>query len=433
MQNDKHRGSLGSKFENFGAAPSEGLWDSIADNLDGKKKRRGIIWWFTGVGIAAVGILAVLIYNGQPVTNQQSGTINEIKESEMTVPADLFTQETPKENKESLPDRFGHRVQDESPINTERIQDNNENNQAVNNSNVPENNEQNMANQAPNHVEEGTDLADVMEEKVDLNKMPLLGVFKIDALQADWGEELSTLSPIEKPKKRKNKWELGVEVGSWRTLSGPTKSQADVLLLNDTDEEMIDTATLGLSEDASITSNPKVEVGRPIEVRFHIGYRIRERWRITSGITFASNRYSYVESQFASVTAFAELPFYPGPARISSVSIPVNVEFDFIKRNRFRMGAGLGVLNEIPVWERYQPYYDANYTGKKGFNTNFISGYNFAVNTQLSASYYLTEFMRIRGTLGTRIYTREKVNSSLNIPSENFWGGGSLGVVWELH
>ena len=50
MQN---KGSLHNKFEGFGAQPSKNLWDSIASNLDQKKKRRAIIFWWLGSGFAA--------------------------------------------------------------------------------------------------------------------------------------------------------------------------------------------------------------------------------------------------------------------------------------------------------------------------------------------------------------------------------------------
>ena len=34
MQNDSQKGMLGSRFENFNAAPSAGLWDAISSGLD---------------------------------------------------------------------------------------------------------------------------------------------------------------------------------------------------------------------------------------------------------------------------------------------------------------------------------------------------------------------------------------------------------------
>ena len=42
-------GSLKDRFENFGSAPSAGLWNAIESSLgDEKKKRRGFFWWWFG-------------------------------------------------------------------------------------------------------------------------------------------------------------------------------------------------------------------------------------------------------------------------------------------------------------------------------------------------------------------------------------------------
>lgn len=45
MQNNEDRGSLAEKFRDFGAAPSDALWNSISEQLGEKKKRRIAAWW----------------------------------------------------------------------------------------------------------------------------------------------------------------------------------------------------------------------------------------------------------------------------------------------------------------------------------------------------------------------------------------------------
>ena len=56
MQN---KGGLHNKFEGFGAAPSDQLWDSIASNLDQKKRKRAIFWWWFGSGLFAATTLFI--------------------------------------------------------------------------------------------------------------------------------------------------------------------------------------------------------------------------------------------------------------------------------------------------------------------------------------------------------------------------------------
>lgn len=64
MQNNDYKGSLTDRFRDFGAAPSEELWQAISDELDERKKRRPMIWWWiSGLGAASVALL-LLVFSG---------------------------------------------------------------------------------------------------------------------------------------------------------------------------------------------------------------------------------------------------------------------------------------------------------------------------------------------------------------------------------
>ena len=55
MQNNDDSGFLNDRFEGYSAAPTDQLWDNIAESLEAKpKKKRGFIWWWVGGGLAAV-------------------------------------------------------------------------------------------------------------------------------------------------------------------------------------------------------------------------------------------------------------------------------------------------------------------------------------------------------------------------------------------
>lgn len=69
MQNNDQKGSLKETFSEFGAAPTDGLWNAISDKLDNKKKRRFVFWWWS-TGLAAVLVVGFMILN----LNQPSGT-----------------------------------------------------------------------------------------------------------------------------------------------------------------------------------------------------------------------------------------------------------------------------------------------------------------------------------------------------------------------
>lgn len=74
MQNNDQKGSLKDTFSDFGATPSDGLWNAISEKLDEKKKRRFVFWWWS-TGLAAVLVVGFTVWNwNQPAgTNPQNG------------------------------------------------------------------------------------------------------------------------------------------------------------------------------------------------------------------------------------------------------------------------------------------------------------------------------------------------------------------------
>ena len=73
MQNNDQKGSLKDTFNNFGAAPTDGLWDAISGKLDEKKKRRFAFWWWSS-GLAAVLIIGFTAWNWSQPSGIQSLT-----------------------------------------------------------------------------------------------------------------------------------------------------------------------------------------------------------------------------------------------------------------------------------------------------------------------------------------------------------------------
>ncbi|MDH4474002.1 MAG: autotransporter outer membrane beta-barrel domain-containing protein [Fluviicola sp.] len=71
MQNNDQKGSLKDTFSDFGAAPTDGLWNAISEKLDEKKKRRFLFWWWSA-GLAAVLVVGFAVWNmNQPSTKEK--------------------------------------------------------------------------------------------------------------------------------------------------------------------------------------------------------------------------------------------------------------------------------------------------------------------------------------------------------------------------
>ncbi len=103
MQNSENRGSLSDKFENFGAKPSEGLWDAVSAGLDAgaaaQPKRSTFSWkslFWASAGFMIASGIAFTIWmtssNGTPSLNNKMIAAESTGHSQQT--NDKSTSET---------------------------------------------------------------------------------------------------------------------------------------------------------------------------------------------------------------------------------------------------------------------------------------------------------------------------------------------------
>ncbi|NOQ74078.1 MAG: hypothetical protein GQ574_18875 [Crocinitomix sp.] len=476
MQNNDTRGSLGSKFESFGAAPSEGLWGSIASSLDGKKKRKAVIWWWLGaaaVTLAAVGIVLTNTSNQEFIADHEMSIPSKNKH---LIPIDpniaLNSNDTidnsdrwlpnPTENDESISEKKRNNLtvqelEASASNNAAAINALNESNNAELNEDVASQGEDTDllkdgsedANQEKqdalvekdelnnNKEDDNTNERDrndpIYEEDEDaINPDVLIIANRLDQLPArkiDFTYGANMLAPITALKPIRHRWELGFMVNRFNSFQG--KSQYQLV------DPMADTTVNTIAENdllESINNNYTVKVTRPIGLQFHVAYQLSQRFRIVSGISAEYTSYRYkAESEWGDVNSFTPpTTIAVIPARLTSIGIPIGLEFDFIKRRRFKMGTGVSLLNEFPILETYRPDYDLNYVGTQSNNRSFISGYNMGLNFNLNASVYLTDKMRIQASPTFRYYATQNSSSALYLPKRDFWLGGSVGLIWEL-
>jgi hypothetical protein len=469
MQNDNTRGSLGSKFEGFGAAPSDGLWGSIADSLDGKKKRRIAIWWWLGaaaVTLAGVGVFMASTMNDDfsadsalsnqtndnniihvdPINvNGANDTIDYSDEwgAEPTNDQDNILTNTGDNSNWNQPEHETHEnleANNDRQLNTHEvdktapIDGTNKLDQKV----VNQLNDVDVANQTnvPNsdHPEQpNMDDQDAVTQNLNTDTNPEIWesaekLLQLPLREINYNYSEFALDPITAQKPPSRKWEMGISINSWSSLKGISKQQS---VYEDADPTLVENDFL-----ESINSGYDVSVQRPIGLKFHVGYQLTRRLRLVSGLSTEYTSYRYKSlSEFSggqTVTGVSTTTVGVIPAKLTSIGIPLGITFDFLKRKRLQMGTGLSVLNEFPFLETYRPDYDANYVGPESNVRNFINGYSFGLNFNLNASVYLTDKMRIQANPGLRWYGSQKSSTSLSLQKRDFWLGGSVSMIWDL-
>lgn len=412
MQNDIQKGMLGSRFENFNAAPSAGLWDAISSGLDEKKKRRGIIWWWLGSGIAAIGLIAASIYSDQ-TTHAELAKWNanqKLKIDQQHVHPNLS-------DSHSL-------LSADSSTDTSKSQFNSDDLETTDfQPNTPKDPQKfsGGANELQGSIgqqeEEQKVLKDVQARKEDVKKWKIAAPHLI-ALS----DNETSLPRVDLTEKNDRFWEAGVAVSSWQAMGHVLFKDAAVSLLD---------TTSGLASDFEGESK-FYKTNRPIGLTFHVGYHVNNRLRLVTGVSLESTQFKRVKNDAVLFDFFESSTGNFQSFSTYSIGIPLGVSYDFFKRNRLRFGAGLNFINEFVFAERIKPLHDANYVGPTNATTNFITGYNLGIHPNLHVSYHLSEKMKIMASPGMRWYPVSQVGTTHDFSQRKFYWGGSVGMIWEL-
>lgn len=469
MQNDNIRGGLGSKFEDFGSNPSEGLWGSIADSLDGKRKRKAAFWWWMGVAAIAVAGLGIVLTttmddefsaenrsvnpsNDKNIISVDPSIVNGLVDTVDYVEGlSKVSVESDTDPSEQIDDILIANVSDndtklhldeqnhDGEVNTDEIWKSDgldgsnksdatvveqmEDIDLLNRTKSPSKDDQSDNTILADHMDvtEYQDSESRKESWESAEKIMQLPLRKIDFNYSELA-----LAPITALKLKRRRWEMGVTLNSWSSVFN---AKSDGLSGYSYDATAEENAIL-----LDISNNYDVSVHRPIGLKYHIGFQLTRRLRIVSGISAEYTSYRYSQQMFEGDGAnTAELSVIAVvPVKLTNIGVPIGVEFDFIKRRRFQMGTGIGVFNEFPFLETYRPNYDLNYSGTQSNLRNSITGYSLGLNFNLNASVYITDKMRIQANPGVRWYRSQKSTTSLYLQKRNFWLGGSLSMIWNL-
>lgn len=439
-------GSLKEKFGHFGAAPTEQLWDSISSSLDQKeKKRRGIFWWWFA-GVAASGLLLFGIYylgyqvgknenniaeensNAVEISNANSSKSND--EVEMKVDAngelnnDGNVQSTASHAVIGNTDNAVSDFEKNSTTKSDESQNNRDNHL----DGMTSSTEDDIEIPSDDHLNEtrhALETADPIKDNSIVNsteKMTRLDYPQIHKIELPHVDNFNAPFLAESVNDfGNNKWEIGFSIETLTSLSPDEEPlyfdagngfTADFSSLENTIQG---TGILSSQSPSSGT------ISRPLSIDFSIARTFGKRWSLQSGLGV-----NWVKS-----TTFYD---YLSPSQVNasffSLSVPLVAEFDFVKRKRFEFSAGLGIVNEIPLYLRSASIYPV--LEFKTVSKSFISGYMSSGLLNLGVSYRITEKMKIGLHPNLRHYFFQSMKSDFPVVEKKTWVGANIGLVWEI-
>lgn len=434
-------GSLKEKFGNFGAAPTEQLWDSISSSLDQKeKKRRGIFWWWFA-GIAASGLLLFGIYylgyqagksekniaeeNGNSVERSDATAIESLPSGNMTIATNEEHQNKSNVSSTgSLPEvqmtaatktdlKNGSDVSSTGPIPSVGMTGIT-NNDLKNGSNLSS-----KVSRPPIEMTVSKNNNLLLSNKEKMARLDYPKIHKIESPHDD-NFEASFTSPNE-ILSASNKWEIGFTVGT--QMSPSPKEEPIYFDLGNgitADFSSMENTIQGTGLLSSLSPSSGT-ISRPLSIDFSIARTFGKRWSLQSGLGI----------NWTKSTTFYD-SFLPSQVNASffSLSVPLVAEFDFVKRKRFEFSAGAGIVNEIPFYSRSASLYPV--LESTAVSKSFIRGYMCSGLFNLGVSYRLTEKMNIGLHPNVRHYFFQSMKSDFPVVEKKTWFGANIGLVWEI-
>lgn len=416
-------GSLKEKFGNFGAAPTEQLWNSISSSLDQKeKKHRGIFWWWFA-GIAASGLLLFGIYyagyqvgkNEANLAEKNTDLISQDSESNLTnsnltVDQNAIPQENniAKDDQDKVSDVHTAGLQSNTRINSYEESDlENKPNASINRS-LPF---------VDMTVSDDDNLVITATEKIthlDHPKIHKITLPHQDNFNPSFNSQQENLP-------QDSKWELGFSVGS--QISPEVNQQALYEDLGNgitADSTTFDNTVEGSGLYSSL-SPMNGTVSRPISIDFSVARTFGPRWSVQSGlgINWIKSTTNYDNFEFSSVDA-----------SFLSISVPIIAEFDFVKRKRLEFSTGFGIVNEVPIFSKSTSVYPL--LQSTTVSKSITRGFMFSGLANLGVSYRLTEKMKIGLHPNIRHYFFQSMKSEYPVLEKKTWIGANIGLVWEI-
>lgn len=406
MQEDKHRGELSSKLGTVKVAPSAGLWDKIEAELTPEKKRRGVVWWWIGSGLAASFALVFVMREFSPNSTQtQLNTLNS------------------KQHHQILSSNFHQKIESNQPNNQL------ETNLTVTTNSTPSNgsgvqNHQTQTSSTPsNGIDKTSQLYSnhqVTTTTRDRDRVEQLAVTNVKPITTSFSlvipsSEINCTSLVSSIP-FKSHWEFGIGSTHLMRLKKGENNQ-DIFVENGT-----------LNNENTDPNNEIYDIQRIPSIDFLAGYRLKDRLKIGTGLQIS--KYRYKEAQFANWSTASSDQF-----KLWTLAVPISISYDWIKKKTFSLATDLSYINEFRLTQNNSLKNQVqSFEGLPASNKSKAGNYFGAAELSVAAYYHFTPFLSLRAATAFRSYEIQKVKKgNTAIPFNRFWWGGQIGLVFKLN
>ena len=407
-----NKGHLQNRFNDYGAAPNAESWGKIAGAISKEKKKKGIIWWFIGPGIAAGIIFGLFLFNYPNQINAIQVSNSDTIQNKLTKIIEKQTLNTTENDaslnteKEIIQDKINETIITEAKPTTNsvikiksKLANTNKINQSIQQIKTD------IITPPPIDIKTITKQSQNKEyiSLAHTAKIEKQNILKIKALQTPLLAISLPASPSSRlvhiPKKS-SKWELGL------------RSNYNYALVKNYKSMTLD-YSLSVEPIEPIISNEKnntlyTKINRPVSIDILVRYTPKRRLFFESGLslTWLSEKST-------------DTSFNINKTNYVSIGIPFLLGYKIIDRKRFCLELSSGLLSE-KIW----PQNNIS-TSKK---LSFLGGSSSKIGFNIK----LTERNTLSITPGFSWYFGQSYNMVLNDFQKSKYLNLGIGFIREL-
>jgi len=410
MQN---KDTLQDKFKDFGAQPSDALWDSIASTLDNKRKKKIIwFWWFGAVASIAL-ILGISFYLNEKDTNHkivsnQTNIQNESVKTKDELDKNKVETQIKIEELESI------EIQPTTPSINTIAATKKKPQQTVITTTITVNPKQSIDNASvhtePEHIILNNKPHQLSCEDCNLTIQPR--PMEVLAIALPQNLVLNTLTSSKQPRQ----FEYSFNAVTFFNIN--KKEQDYALPTASTNSSLTPSIADEFSTNESLVPNSNLQFKRsiPLVLRFGVATTLSTRFKLQSGLDFG----------WISTTPLSAGYYYKKSSNFT-VGVPIFIKFHIINKRRFDFNANLGAINDFALLRQDKTYI---YETLQANNFQFTKGFLGGLETGVSFDYKFNENLKIGIGTGVKWYYYQNYPNLSSQKKNNTFYNLNLGLAW---
>lgn len=411
MQN---KNNLQDKFKDFGAQPTDALWDSIASNLDHKKKKKAIWFWWFGAVASIVLLIGTGLYFNEHNTKFVVSSHKEIIENEI-----VKTKVHSTENKNGSVVKTGKpesilelpnqpRVQ---PKTTDKKLTKKQNSSTIIKANYEYSTENTLADTEPKQAAQTN------------NTHQELSCANCNLIIAPRPLEALVISPIKNllrnkitSPKQSRQFEYSFSTLTFFNLNAKQQNYNSPTTVSTNTSQATSVAD-EFSVNEALNFNSPLKTTIPLVLRFGVATKLSTRFKLQSGLDLGWIRTTPPKSN----------DIYQSSSNFT-LGIPVFINLNIINKRRFDFNTNFGAINDFALLRQDKTYaYQTLQTNKIKITKGFLG----AIETGVRFDYKLNETLKIGIGTSVRWYYYQNYPSLTNQNKNNTFYNLNLGLTWK--